>query len=249
MHQRAVRVLAGLVAAGSTVALAVACSSEHDAADRSASPSATGPSLPGGPSAHASTGSVSPSGGPGGTPTATGGGRTTSASGGTGGSASGGTSGTNGGTSGGKNTSSSSAAPCAAGDLRLAQRPGSSAAGGTVVVAIGLTNASHHTCTVRGYPDLTVSGASGGVPATVRHGGDFPTLNAPVTTVTVKPAARTGFLLAYLNRPTSASGSCTTATSMALRWGSASVTGPVRISVCGSALRISPYRTAAELGT
>jgi len=63
------------------------------------------------------------------------------------------------------------------------------------------------------------------------------------------PAAGAGFLLAYLNRPTSASGTCAAATSMALRRGSASVTGPVRISSCGPALRVSPYVPAAALAT
>ena len=69
------------------------------------------------------------------------------------------------------------------------------------------------------------------------------------TTVTLAPAAGAGFLLAYLNRPTSASGTCAAATSLALRRGSASVTGPVRISSCGPALRVSPYVPAAALAT
>lgn len=253
MHQRALRVIAGLVAAGSAAALAAGCSSDHDTAGRAALPSGSGPVVPGGPSLSASAGAASPTGG--GTSAGAGGGPATGAAGGSGGTGSAGGDGTGpdgsggsssaGGTSGG---GTGGAAACAAGDLRLAQLPDSSAAGGTVVVAIGLTNITHRACTVRGYPDLTLSGSGGAVPATVQHGGGFPALNAPVTTITVKPAARSGFLLAYLNRPTSASGSCTPATSMALRWGSASVTGPVRISVCGP-LRISPYRTGAALGT
>jgi hypothetical protein len=137
---------------------------------------------------------------------------------------------------------------CAAADLRLTQLPGGDAAGGTVVVAITLTNKSGHACSMDGYPAFALAAGGTAQPVSIQHGGQgIPTLNAPPAAVTLTPAGQAGFLLVFLNRPQSASGSCTTATTMRLTVRGATVTGPVQISLCGSALKVSPYVSRAKL--
>jgi hypothetical protein len=137
---------------------------------------------------------------------------------------------------------------CVAGDLTLAQLPGGDAAGGTVVVPIGLTNKSGRACSVNGYPDFTLAGTSGGQPAVIEHNGiGIPAFNAPPAPVMLNPAGKAGFLVAYLNRPASGDGSCGAATTMSLALGGTSVTGPVQIAVCGQPMKVSPYLTPNNL--
>jgi hypothetical protein len=137
---------------------------------------------------------------------------------------------------------------CTAGDLTLGQMPGGDAAGGTVVVVIGLTNKSSHACSVNGYPDFTLTGSGGNQPITIEHSGlGIPALNTPPTPVTLSPAAKAGFAVQYLNRPTSGDGSCGSATQMSLAIGGTRLTGPVQIAVCGSPLKVSAYVSANRL--
>jgi hypothetical protein len=139
---------------------------------------------------------------------------------------------------------------CAAADLQMAQQPGGDAAGGRVVVAIALTNKSGSDCTVAGYPTFTLAGTSGAASVTVQHDGNgIPAFKTPVPPVNLAPSAKAGFLLAYLNRPTSGDGSCGAATTMSLSVGTGQVSGPVQISLCGSAVNVSPYVTAGQLTT
>jgi hypothetical protein len=148
------------------------------------------------------------------------------------------------GTTGGTTTTRA----CTASDLTLAQMPGGDAAGGTVVVAIGLTNKSGHACSVNGYPDFTLTGSTGNQPVTIEHSGlGIPALNAPPVPVTLNPAAKAGFAVQYLNRPTSGDGSCGAATQMSLAIGGTRLTGPVQIAVCGSPLKVSPYVAGSKL--
>jgi hypothetical protein len=139
---------------------------------------------------------------------------------------------------------------CAAADLALAQLPGGEGASGTVLVSIGLTNRSGRACSINGYPAFTLAGSAGDQPVAIEHDGlGMPTFQMAPSPVTVNPSGRAGFMLAYLNRPSSESGSCTTATKMALRIGAAVVTGPVQISLCGEPLKVSPYVPADRLTT
>jgi hypothetical protein len=139
---------------------------------------------------------------------------------------------------------------CDASDLTLAQLPGGDAASGTVIVAIGLTNTSAKACTLNGYPVFTLTGGGHALPVTIQHGGmPVPPVNAPAQPVTVNPHARAGFLLVYQNRPASGGGSCSTATGMALKLGSATVNGDVQVSVCGQAVKVSPFVPGSKLTT
>jgi hypothetical protein len=137
---------------------------------------------------------------------------------------------------------------CAAGDLTLAQLPDGDAAGGNVVVAISLTNKSSRACSVNGYPDFTLAGTSGSQPITIEHNGfGMPAFSAPPAPVTLSPAGKAGFLVAYLNRPKSGDGSCGAASRMSLTIGGAMLTGPVQISVCGEPFKVSPYVSPSNL--
>jgi hypothetical protein len=126
--------------------------------------------------------------------------------------------------------------------------PGGDAAGGTVVVAIGVTNKSRRACSVNGYPDFTLAGSGGQQPVTIEHSGlGIPALNAPPAPVTLNPAGKAGFAVQYLNRPTSGDGTCGAATQMSLAIGSARLTGPVQIAVCGSPIKVSAFVAASKL--
>jgi hypothetical protein len=67
--------------------------------------------------------------------------------------------------------------------------------------------------------------------------------------VDLKPAAKAGFLILYLNRPTTGDGSCHPATTMNLSVGGGRISGPVQISLCGSPLNASPFVPASKLVT
>ena len=138
--------------------------------------------------------------------------------------------------------------PCTANDFALAQLPGGDAASGTVIVAIGLTSKSGRACVLNGYPDFTLSGGGHTLPVTIQHGGlPVPPINAAPQPVIVNSGARAGFQLVYQNRPTSGTGSCSAATQMTLKLGGATVTGPVQVSVCGPAVKVSPYVPGSKL--
>ncbi|MBO0870115.1 MAG: DUF4232 domain-containing protein, partial [Micromonosporaceae bacterium] len=133
---------------------------------------------------------------------------------------------------------------------KLAQLPGGDAASGTVIVAIQLTNTSAQPCQLNGYPTFTLAAGGRSLSATIQHGGmPIAPINEAPQPVTVKPATRAGFLLVYQNRPASGTGTCSTATTMSLKLGSATVSGGVQVLVCGPAMKVSPYVAGNRLAT
>jgi hypothetical protein len=139
---------------------------------------------------------------------------------------------------------------CTANDLRMGQQPGGDGAGGQVVVAVAFTNTSSSNCTLSGYPDFSLTGDHGAVAAPVAHDGKgVPAFKTPVAPVDLAPKAAAGFLVIFLNRPTSGDGSCGSATTMSVSVSGGKLTGPVQISLCGSPLNVSPFVPASQLTT
>ena len=146
--------------------------------------------------------------------------------------------------------SSSAAAgkQCTSAAIKLAPVPGSeNGAAGTIYVQIGLTNTAKTSCTVKGYPDFTLTARS---PSTQRD----TQLAAPIerdtnlvapyggtpTTVTIQPGGKAVFLLGYSQVPRGET-ACPVADKMHLRLPTqpTPVVAAVSIKVCGPALRVS----------
>jgi hypothetical protein len=152
-------------------------------------------------------------------------------------------------------TGNPSVRPCPATALTLAQRPGNDGAAGTIVVTVLVTNRSARACTLRGYPVFTLTAHSASLsrdidePVTLRHGELGGPFAKPVTTVTLAPGGKAGFLVAYSNRTASGDGGCDLATKLHLRLPGETVTvvGPVEIQVCIPTLRVSAFLPAAQL--
>jgi hypothetical protein len=141
----------------------------------------------------------------------------------------------------------STVAACPAGSLRLAPLPGGGGAMGTAFIKLGVTNTSTRPCTVRGYPQFTLSHGTTALPVTVVDGGVAAYL-VPVRTVTLAPGGTAGFGLAYSNVPGS-SGTCPVSDRMHLRLPGqqARVVGPVQIRVCQPSMRVSPFLPVSEV--
>src|SRR6185503_17116915 len=88
---------------------------------------------------------------------------------------------------------------CRAGQL-AGRVGGSTGAMGTIMLAVVLRNASHASCTLRGYPALRLYRPHRRLPTHVEHGGLAP-LNRKVRTVTLRPGGRATVLVAYHDVP------------------------------------------------
>jgi Protein of unknown function (DUF4232) len=139
-------------------------------------------------------------------------------------------------------------ADCAGADLSLAQLPGDSGAGGTVVTAIAVNNRGSHACTIAGYPEFTLTGPAGSPTPAILHGGSGPAaFTSQPGPVTVPAGGVAGFLIAYQNRPSGGATSCVRATGIRLAVGQGTVTGAVAVPVCGESVRVSPYLPQSRL--
>jgi Protein of unknown function (DUF4232) len=228
VNRRVLYILSGLLAAGLAAAgVVTACSADRDPTAGSAGTPSAAPATSAGVGLTASVGPVTPTPATPQTPTAA----PTVAP-----------------TTGGGTGGPGAPAACAASDLALAQLPGGEGAAGTVIVSIGLTNRSGRACSLNGYPEFTLAGSAGDQQVAIEHDGlGMATFQAKPSPVTAAPSGRVGFLLAYINRPTGTSGSCTAATTMSLRVGAARVSGPVQVSVCGEPMKVSPFVSADKL--
>ena len=132
---------------------------------------------------------------------------------------------------------SASAAPaapaCRPGQL-AGRVGGSTGAAGTIMLAVVLRNASHATCTLRGYPALRLYRPHRWLPTHVEHGGLAP-LNRKVRTVTLRPGGRATVLVAYHDVP-SGNQPCTLATTLFVR----GVPVSIRATACGGRLLEGP---------
>jgi hypothetical protein len=146
-------------------------------------------------------------------------------------------------------------AACRAGALRLAQLPDNDGAAGTISVLIQVRNTAAHTCTLRGYPQFTLTahsastGADVPLAVTPTHGQLAGPFAAPVTTVAVAPGGAAGFLLAYRNRTASGDGACAVSTKLHLRLpGQAgTVVGPAQVLVCVPTVTVSAFVPGSKL--
>jgi hypothetical protein len=143
---------------------------------------------------------------------------------------------------------------CEGSALSLKQLPNGNGATGTIVVAISITNTSTTSCTLKGYPDFTLTGRTPGLttdkpaPVSIKPGhlhGLVAYAHAP-TQVTVAPGGTAGFLDAFSNVP-QGKGECSAATRMNLKLGTSTATGPVQLAVCGAPMQVSPFVPASEL--
>ena len=131
--------------------------------------------------------------------------------------------------------------------LSVTQRPGENGASGRVVIVIEVTNSSSGTCVLDGFPAFRLVSAAGAtLSASLHHGGSGPApLNDSPAPVMLRPGARAGFLVMYMNRSTSGD-SCPTATKLVLT-APGPFAGTVDILVCDQPISVSPYVAAARL--
>lgn len=137
---------------------------------------------------------------------------------------------------------------CSASHVAVKQLPGGDGAAGTIAVTIRVTNVGSEACMLRGYPSFTLAGGGRTLPAEVTHGNLDGPFDAPVTTVTLAPGDRGGFLIAYGDVPRRGATSCAQATRLALVLPDGSATGDSMIMVCGGRLTVSPYLPESQLG-
>jgi len=150
-----------------------------------------------------------------------------------------------------------SAKPCLPSQLTLSQPAGSTRLSGYVLVAIRITNKSGTRCAVQGYPSFTLIAHSPALGSdieesvTVEAGGltgpdAFGHLPGPVV---LAGGGKGGFLLGYSDKPQNGVEGCPQATKMSLTLptGATPVAGPVKITVCGQPLRVSPFVESDEL--
>jgi hypothetical protein len=133
------------------------------------------------------------------------------------------------------------AAPCPAGDLRLASlRTG--AASGTVYYTVTLTNAGAGSCRLAGFPTFALHGKDGrSLPTRVSDG--VPSLSAPETTapVVVSPGGRASVTLSFAADPADAGG-CPPASGLSIALpGGGSVMLPVELGPCQGRLQTTPF--------
>jgi hypothetical protein len=141
-------------------------------------------------------------------------------------------------------------AACRAGALRLAQQPGGEGAAGTLFVGIGVTNTSTHPCTLRGYPQITLSHGTTALAATVVDGGLGGPFAEPVRTVTLAPGGTSAFAFAYNTVTINSGTSCPQADRMHLRLPGqlTRVVGPVQVRpLCSPSVRVSPFLRASTV--
>lgn len=126
-------------------------------------------------------------------------------------------------------------------------------AAGTIYASITITKSSSGSCTLRGWPRLTLLDAQGGLITTTTNdvpsanaGGAFagpPAANQPPTTVTLHAGQSATFDLAYSDVPVGSSCPNAATVSVQLPGGSAEVavtTSPV-VQACNGTVTVSPF--------
>jgi membrane-bound inhibitor of C-type lysozyme len=142
------------------------------------------------------------------------------------------------------------AAPCKGPQLKLSVEGGDAGAGNRVR-NFALQNAGTQTCTLTGYPTVTVQDDDGDVLTDVRAeqspGSYFRQGQAP-TPVTLVPQAKALFEVAWTVVPNEAQGQKTCPTAAEIRViapaDTAVITAPFEFSPCGNRIRVSPLRAA-----
>ena len=150
-----------------------------------------------------------------------------------------------------------SAKACTASQLTLGQLTETGRANGYVVVAVRLTNKSGTRCSVQGYPVFSLIAHSVALgndieeAITLAPGGlsGLDAFSHLPGQVVLGAGGKGGFLLGYSDKPQDGVQGCPQATRMSLTLptGPVPVAGPVKVTVCGQPIRVSPFVEPDEL--
>lgn len=143
-------------------------------------------------------------------------------------------------------------APCVGANLRLSVEGGDAGMGNRVTV-LALQNTGARTCSLTGYPTVTLTDANGGALTTVKAeqepGNYFAQGSAP-TPVSLAPQAKAYFDLAWNVVPHEAQGEKTCPEAKSLRLtapgDTAVISLPLALTPCGKQVRVSPFRPVAD---
>jgi len=143
-------------------------------------------------------------------------------------------------------------APCKGSDLKLTNDGGDAGMGHRIAI-MALRNVGAETCTLTGYPAVTLLDGQGqaltGMRANQRPGSYLRSGQAP-TPVTLQPKAKAFFDLAWTVIPNEGEGETTCPTAERIRLTAPDDTAPVSLAQtftpCGGKFDVSPIRSLAE---
>ncbi|PQZ84711.1 MULTISPECIES: DUF4232 domain-containing protein [unclassified Brevundimonas] len=142
--------------------------------------------------------------------------------------------------------------PCTGSDLKLSVEGGDAGMGNRVTI-LALQNTGARTCSLGGYPGVSLVDASGGVLGMVRsvqEPGSYFAKGMTPTPVSLAPQAKAFFDLAWNVVPHEAEGEKTCPEAKTLRLtapgDTAMVSLPLALMPCGRQVRVSPFRPVAE---
>lgn len=143
-------------------------------------------------------------------------------------------------------------APCVGTNLRLSVE-GGDAGMGNRLTTLALQNVGTQTCSLTGYPTVTLADAGDRVLTAVKalqEPGSYFTQGAVPTPVALKPQSKAYFDLAWNVVPHEAEGekACPEAKTLRLTTpgDTALVTLPLALTACGRQIRVSPFRQVSE---
>jgi len=135
--------------------------------------------------------------------------------------------------------------PAATTDARMGN---SNSAAGHLVYAVVLTNTGLQTCTLDGYPTLTLMMGVDPLPTTQMNGNDgITSVSTTPTLLTIPVGGSASFVLQYSDVPTG-SEACNTATylQVQLPGGSVGSLASAEIQACGGVIYASPFRSGTS---
>ena len=142
--------------------------------------------------------------------------------------------------------------PCAGTDLKLSVE-GGDAGMGNRVTTLALQNTGARTCSLGGYPTVTLADADGRVLTTVKavqEPGNYFAKGAAPTTVPLEPQAKAFFDLAWNVVPHEGEGekACPEARTLRLTMpgDTALVSLPLALAPCGRQIRVGPFRPVSS---
>ncbi len=143
-------------------------------------------------------------------------------------------------------------APCVGANLRLSVEGGDAGMGNRVTV-LALQNTGGQTCSLTGYPNLTLADAGDRTLNAVRavqESGNYFAQGAAPTPVSLAPQAKAYFDLAWNVVPHEAEGEKTCPEAKTLRLtapgDTAVISLPLALTPCGKQVRVSPVRPVAD---
>ncbi|WEK56867.1 MAG: DUF4232 domain-containing protein [Candidatus Brevundimonas phytovorans] len=142
--------------------------------------------------------------------------------------------------------------PCVGADLKLSVE-GGDAGMGNRVTTLALQNVGAQTCSLTGYPTVTLADANGRALTTVKgvqEPGNYFAKGTPPTAVPLKPQAKAYFDLAWNVVPHEAEGEKTCPEAKTLRLtapgDAAQISLPLALTPCGKQIRVGPFRPVID---